>query len=291
MSPWTQVCIKNSRMTASSRPHHHATPPTLCVLSTCLRTHNRARHTFSEELCHVNERAVSDRRSRPALPHRQEAIGATRDFTKTQGKRRKASPALMLLRPLGADTVCGNSAQVSSSLQNSAKHQRRSLDTRCHVTVVMKHAATSCRYKITLPETAHNVNGKTLRLMNDLACRPPEHTSSGGSGGKQEACRKRFEKPQGIAMNKKTRKGDGNTSLCHELMKTRSCLRSLTVPNSSYAHVKCTTVTSLMRRRAIAVFMDAPCTLVTYQQTTRYAIRSFGMFTARIFLQGFKPTC
>ena len=47
-------------MAAPSRPHYLAT--TLCVLSTYLRTHNHARHTSTEELRHVNERAVSDRR-------------------------------------------------------------------------------------------------------------------------------------------------------------------------------------------------------------------------------------
>ena len=41
---------------------------TLCVLSTYLRTHNHARHTFSEGFRRVNERSVSDRRTRPALP-------------------------------------------------------------------------------------------------------------------------------------------------------------------------------------------------------------------------------
>ena len=64
-----------SRMTASSRRRHHATPPTLCVLSTCLRTHNHARHTFSGELCQANERTVDDRRTRPALPQPTEQSG------------------------------------------------------------------------------------------------------------------------------------------------------------------------------------------------------------------------
>ena len=67
----SKACVRGKcacKMAARNRPHHHTTPYSLCTQHLSPNPQPRTPPIPRGGLCDVNERSVSDRRTRPALP-------------------------------------------------------------------------------------------------------------------------------------------------------------------------------------------------------------------------------